>query len=160
MLDGVSPNHDTLWRQQQPEAQGQQMSETATPVRDARANYFIPPETAELFGELDLVVQVSIPPISEIGAAFRKNLKSVIDVASLPMRMANAAVLDVHWQRIHTAERIRALPDVPQDHKDSLPPENAERALTRATEAGGVLIKVLAAGIDPDHGATESGGAP
>jgi len=48
-------------------------------------------------------------PFNEIGIALRANIDGLISTVSVPYTLANRSATDRHWQRIHSAERIRSL---------------------------------------------------
>jgi hypothetical protein len=53
----------------------------------------------------------AVPParFSGLAAAFEQNVSAVIATMGIPVTLASAAAKGSHWQRIHSAERIRAL---------------------------------------------------
>jgi len=61
----------------------------------------------------------------EIAAAFEQNISAVGATVGLPVTLASAASEGTHWQRIHTAESIRAL------MLDAEPEESEEALETR-----------------------------
>jgi hypothetical protein len=59
-------------------------------------------------------------PIALIANAFRSNLESAIQVASVPFQLVNAAVHRRHFDRIYSSERIRQLKyEIPDTERDA-----------------------------------------
>jgi hypothetical protein len=71
---------------------------------------------------LKSTLNVSLLPIA---AAFEQNISAVAATVGLPFTLAHAAVEGSHWQRIHTAERIRSL-------KSTYDPQLSENASDEA----------------------------
>lgn len=78
-------------------------------AEEIMGRFFVPREPSEFlprFGE----IKASLPPkYSELAAAFEKNVSAVVATVGIPVTLASAAAEGSHWQRIHSAERIRAL---------------------------------------------------
>lgn len=78
----------------------------ATKVMD---RFLLPREMSEFLLNFRHV-RASLPPVySGLADAFEKNVSAVVATVSIPVTLASAAVEGSHWQRIYTAERIRAL---------------------------------------------------
>jgi len=74
-----------------------------------RSTFVIPPDEGQLFLSLmELLARISAP-FHEIGNALRANIAGVISTVTVPYTLANRSATDSAWQRISTAERIRAL---------------------------------------------------
>lgn len=110
------------------------------PVAAAKAAFFLPLEEADLFAPLDALPNLLSDTLKEISQAFRYNLSSVAETMAIPLTFASSSVHHSHFQRFHSAERIRALPEDDFDDKRpaTLSPESERRALdiarTRSTE--------------------------
>lgn len=75
----------------------------------AHDHFFFPPNSLEFFKDLETVVCNAPQQIRDVAEAFRRNLEAVLSTASMPFRLAWAAVQQRRWQKILIAERIRAL---------------------------------------------------
>ena len=71
--------------------------------------FFLPLVLRELLPGLEASRATLSPPYSDLAEVFARNLTSVISTLGIPVTLASAAAEGSHWQRIHMAERIRAL---------------------------------------------------
>lgn len=71
-----------------------------------------------------------------LAAAFEQNISAVGATVGMPVALASAASEGSHWQRIHSAERIRALTldAEPGENKDALEARRASRAREVASQ--------------------------
>jgi hypothetical protein len=101
---------------------------------DVTLNFAIPPDENQLFLPLTEVNLRVGKPFSEIGTALRVNLAGLLSTISMPYTMAHKSSLDRHWQRIHSAERIRSLMlnAEPHETQEALQQRRDRQALTRA----------------------------
>jgi hypothetical protein len=76
------------------------------------------------------------PKLSVLAAAFEQNIHAVGATVGMPVALASAASEGSHWQRIHSAERIRALKlDLePGENKEALEARRASRAREVASQ--------------------------
>ena len=91
-------------------------------LADVMQHFYIPPELPALLPKFD-ELKASLPAIYRQAAeAFEFNIASVVSTVSLPLTLADSAAQGSHWQRIHTAERIRTLkrgPEaIPEEQRD------------------------------------------
>jgi hypothetical protein len=87
------------------------MSEKETldePIREMRDHFFVPPAPNEAFSNLDELIEVIDTRYQAVGETFRHNLNSLLTSVAMPFALASASVHQSHFQRLHTAERIRA----------------------------------------------------
>jgi hypothetical protein len=75
-----------------------------------RAHFFVAPAFEELAKGLDALVLAAPPTYADLGQTFRKSLASTLSTVGLPFALATTSVLQSRYQRLHIAERIRALP--------------------------------------------------
>lgn len=104
--------------------------------------FFIPPDMSVLLSGV-ASLGVSLPPMyRSLSTAFGQNLIAVVHTVALPMTFASAAVQQSHWQRFHTAQRIRAEYSIEDGVADD-PEVDAQRekfAAESATEKMGEFI--------------------
>lgn len=63
----------------------------------------------KLFAPLAQATDRANPPFHEIGKVLRANIDGLLSAVSIPFTLASKSALNTHWQRIHSAERIRSL---------------------------------------------------
>lgn len=80
-----------------------------TVVREMRKHFLVPAEPSEVFCDFDTVATTLREDYRPLADAFRHSLESVLSTASIPFALASASVRKAHFQRLHAAERIRAL---------------------------------------------------
>src|SRR5450631_1620491 len=74
-----------------------------------RSTFVIPPGEAQLFLSLTEALTRTTAPFQELGRALQANIAGLISTVTVPYTLAIRSVHDRHWQRIYSAERIRAL---------------------------------------------------
>jgi hypothetical protein len=79
-------------------------------VAAMRRRFVVPPPPDQVFSRVDPLVDELDPEHQPLGQIFRHNLNSVLSSVSIPFALASASAHDRHFQRIHSAEGIRALP--------------------------------------------------
>jgi hypothetical protein len=79
-------------------------------ARSVRSAFVIPPDQDQLFKPLIEAIERASEPFPEIGKALLTNLDGLLSAVSIPYTLASRSVFNLHWQRIHTAARIRSLP--------------------------------------------------
>ncbi len=77
-------------------------------IREMRDHFFVPPAPNETFSRLDELIEELDTKYQALGQTFRHNLASALSSVAMPFALASASVRESHFQRIHTAERIRA----------------------------------------------------
>jgi len=77
-------------------------------IRDLRKHSFVPPSPEGCFADLDAAAASLRPEYRPVVEAFRHSLMSTVSTVSMPFSLASASVEQSHFQRLHTAERIRA----------------------------------------------------
>jgi hypothetical protein len=90
-------------------------------IRDMRAHFLVPAQPDEVCAELDAAAVPLSPEYQRIANNFRHSLASTLSTVSMPFALAYTSAYRSHFQRIHMAERIRALPldeDAPQPGED------------------------------------------
>jgi hypothetical protein len=76
---------------------------------DIMERFLVPREPSDLLPNF-ADIRASLPSMySELAGAFETNILAVAATVSIPVTLASAAAEGSHWQRIHSAERIRAL---------------------------------------------------
>ncbi len=111
--------------------------------------YFVPLDLRHLLKTLYEVREGLPNDISAMADAFEHNIKAVLDTISLPFEMASANAHNRHWQRISTAERIRA--EIPEIQSDETPEEMEDRKnRIAAKNASDIMTEFLASdeGVD------------
>ena len=78
-------------------------------VKKMRDHFFVPPSPDEAFLGLDELIEKLNPEFQALGQTFRHNLASMLSAVSIPFTLASTSVYQSHFQRMHTAEKIRAL---------------------------------------------------
>lgn len=111
----------------------------------ATQRFLVVDATALLSSVSDLRGNLS-PRLSALAAAFEQSIVAVCVTVGMPVALASAASERSHWQRIDTAERIRALKldAEPGEDNDSL---EARRAL-RAHEVASQRMQEFATSAD------------
>lgn len=79
-------------------------------ARDLRTHFLVPPSAEETFAEFDAAAALLRPEYQPIAKAFHHSVASTLSTVAMPFALASASVEQSHFQRFHTAERIRALP--------------------------------------------------
>jgi hypothetical protein len=74
-----------------------------------RLTFSVPPNEEQLFSPLTEAIARVSKPFGEIGTALRANIAGLISTVSMPFTLAYRSATDGHWQRLHTAARIRSL---------------------------------------------------
>lgn len=85
------------------------MTEPPSVANQVREVFLVPPD---LLPARDAIVAAAASGPEElrlVAAAFAENLLGVIRTLSIPFQYTQSEVFNLHWQRIHMAERIRAL---------------------------------------------------
>jgi hypothetical protein len=99
--------------------------------------FFLPPDTSRLLQNLtDL--RPSLPhKYSDLASTFETNISAVVATVGIPATLAWTAAEQSHWQRIYSAERIRALliDAKPGESQGDLEARRGEHALRTASEA-------------------------
>ena len=100
----------------------------------AMLTFAIPPDEKQLFSPLAEAIARVSKPFDEIGTALRANIAGLISTVSVPYTLANKSATDLHWQRIHIAERIRSrgLDAGPNETQDELELRRHQEAQARA----------------------------
>jgi len=76
---------------------------------DTMERFFVAREPSELFPDFGNLKAALPPRYSGLAAAFEHNVSAVAATMGIPVTLASAAAEGSHWQRIHSAERIRTL---------------------------------------------------
>ena len=76
---------------------------------DTMERFFVARDPSEIFPDLRNLKATLPPRYSGLAAAFKQNVSAVAATMGIPVTLASAAAEGSHWQRIHSAERIRAL---------------------------------------------------
>ena len=112
------------------------LSRTRDLSKDIMGKFLVAREPSTLlsnFGE----IKVSLPPkYSELASAFENNVTALVETIGIPVTLALAATQGRHWQRIHTAQRIRSrmIDANPGESEASLEARRNDHALKTATE--------------------------
>jgi hypothetical protein len=72
------------------------------------SRFLVPPNEDELLSDFNAHTASVREPYAEIAKAFKSNISGLLSTVSFPYALASAATTDRHFQRIHSAERIRA----------------------------------------------------
>jgi hypothetical protein len=99
-----------------------------------RMAFVIPPDQEQSFKPLTEVIALVGEPFKEIGRALQANLDGLLSAVSIPYTLAYRSTVNAHWQRIHTAARIRSLKlhGAPDETPDALEARRDREALARA----------------------------
>lgn len=73
------------------------------------------------FEKIKSSLPVTYKPVAD---AFENNFTAVLATTGIPMTLANAAITQMHWQRIFTAERIRHMRPPQESNKTEEDMEN------------------------------------
>lgn len=84
------------------------LTEERALATEAMARFLVVDPTALLASVSNLKSNLS-PKLATLSAAFEQNISAVAATVGMPLTLATAASEGSHWQRIHSAERIRAL---------------------------------------------------
>jgi hypothetical protein len=74
-----------------------------------RAHFFVPPSPDEIFTALDTAYASLQVEYQATAKSFRYSVDSALSTVAMPFRLASSSIHQSHFQRIHTAERIRVL---------------------------------------------------
>lgn len=77
-------------------------------IREMRDHFLVPPDQNEVFSRLDELIDGLDTKYQALGRSFRHNLNSLLSSVAMPFALASSSVHEIHFQRIHMAERIRA----------------------------------------------------
>ena len=77
-------------------------------LSEMRNFFLVPPSPNDAFAKLDELIEKRDVKYQPIALAFRHNLASALSAVATPFRLASGSVHGSHFQRLHTAERIRA----------------------------------------------------
>jgi hypothetical protein len=110
--------------------------ETTSLVNEATARFLAPREPSELLSSVTSLRDSLPPRFNDLCRAFEQNVSAVAATVGVPITLASAASEGSHWQRIHSAERIRALKLVaePGEGDAALAQRRTSHAATAATE--------------------------
>lgn len=122
-------------------------SEAKALAASVMRSFFVAPESSQIlsgFAELRNRLQ---PRYAALCAAFEQNVSALATTIGMPVILGSAASSGSHWQRIHSAERIRALNTMAE------PGEN-EVALEarRASQASQVAAKRMKEFVESAEG--------
>jgi hypothetical protein len=84
-------------------------AKAAALATDTMEQFFVAREASVLFPGFGALKARLPPRYSTLAAAFQQNMSAVTATVGIPVTLASAAAEGSHWQRIHSAERIRAL---------------------------------------------------
>jgi hypothetical protein len=73
------------------------------------ALFVIPPKEDHLFTALNDAIARANKPFNDVARALRVNIEGLLSTVSMPYKLAFTSSLHRHWQRIHSAQRIRSL---------------------------------------------------
>jgi len=105
-------------------------------AEDIMGRFLVAGEPSKFFPNF-AQIKGSLPPkYSELAEAFEKNVSAVVATVGIPVTLASAAAEGSHWQRIHSAERIRTLllHAEPGENEAALEARRDEHALKSASE--------------------------
>jgi hypothetical protein len=99
-----------------------------------RSVFVIPPDQDELFKPVNEAIAGTSEPFKEIGRAVQANLDGLLSSVSIPYILAHRSTVNAHWQRVHTAARIRSLmlDGGPGETPDALESRRDREAVARA----------------------------
>ena len=76
---------------------------------EATERFLVARDPAELLSNVSNLKSTLSPKLAALSAAFEQNISAVVATVAIPVTLASGASEGSHWQRIHSAERIRAL---------------------------------------------------
>jgi len=76
---------------------------------EASDRFLVARDPAELLSSVSALKTSLSPNLAALAAAFEQNISAVAATVGIPVTLASGASQGSHWQRIHSAERIRAL---------------------------------------------------
>lgn len=107
--------------------------------------FLAPPALDSLVPEMSATREaLALSEVRDLAAAFFENISAVLQTAGIPVTLASSAAHGSHWQRIHSAERIRSLKlsafetedDLAlQERRDTLAHEVASRRMSEFVES-------------------------
>lgn len=104
-------------------------SSIAAVAATVRQVYWVPPEFSSFAASLIEVSATLEDPIRTVALSFLDNLRGMARTLSLPFEFTYTQVHGLHWQRIHMAERIRALNESDEQTRDAVALKNAKEKL-------------------------------
>jgi hypothetical protein len=107
--------------------------EVAASVMD---QFLVIDDPAELLSSVEAERALLPKQYEVLAEAFAKNIRAAVSTVGMPLTLAYATAQGSHWQRIHTAERIRALKLEAESGEDeaSLEARRDQAAFEHATE--------------------------
>jgi hypothetical protein len=78
-------------------------------VAEMRNYFLVPPSPAEVFAQLNELIETREVKYQAIAKTFKYNLASALSAVSIPFCLASTSIHASHFQRLHSAESIRAL---------------------------------------------------
>jgi hypothetical protein len=103
---------------------------------DVTNKFFVPRPPSEILTGFGGLTNSLSPEYAPPAAAFEQNVSAVLATIGMPVTLALASAERSHWQRIYTAERIRArgLDAEPGENESDLEARRDEHALKSASE--------------------------
>ena len=112
-----------------PRSSGSQMA------KEVRENFLVPTESSLKFSRISTLAETLPSELSRLAGTFHHNLTVVVDTAGVPLTLASSTAQGSHWQRIHTAERIRARMLEPEEGEEESSLESRREAHAHAQAA-------------------------
>lgn len=110
-------------------------------AHQVRQVFLIPADMAGVKEELAALVASAPEDLQTIALAFAESLRGVNRTLAIPFDYTFSEVQSLHWQRIHSAERIRALPTGSGPPDEALALENARTKFAQfMAEEGHTLL--------------------
>lgn len=106
-------------------------------AHQVRQVFLIPADTAGVKEELAALVASAPEELQTIALAFAESLRGVNRTLAIPFDYTFSEVQSLHWQRVHAAERIRALPPGNGPPDEALALENARAKFAQFMEGEG-----------------------
>ncbi len=105
-------------------------------ARDVMQRFFVADHPGELPVAVEEVRALLPGEYGMIAGAFAENIRATASTVGMPVALAYAAAEGSHWQRIHTAQRIRALrlDRAPEEDEATLEARREKTALAEASE--------------------------
>lgn len=104
--------------------------------------FFTPDDDLSSMLILDEQVTALHKPYDEIARSFKYNVSGLLSTVTIPYEMAYASTIDRHYQRIHTAERIRSL-NLGRKRTEDLKSLEARRVRVAREKADELLVAFL-----------------
>jgi hypothetical protein len=103
---------------------------------DVMNRFLVPRAPSELLADFGDIRNSLSPQYVLLAAAFEQNVSAVLSTIGIPVTLALASAEGSHWQRIYSAERIRArkLDPEPGENEADLEARRDEHALKSASE--------------------------